>query len=375
MGFNYDYVKESLLEGSKKHCERSYLSERVLGITEVNNGIILPGRLHLGGGVLDDAQYYDHSFLHNEHPWGKAYAYDPEQLVESDEDVIYLGMFCNVWGHCITDCLSQLWPLLSDNVPEQVRNAKWVYTTLNGAPLPANFERLLGKLGISLEDMEQITTPTRFGKIYLPDSSFFIDKEEGCRKYTQEFLNTINKIMEDVAPDCSASKIYFTRTAIKDRKDFGEKTVEDVFRKLGYRIVSPEKHTLDEQLAMLKGCRSFASTEGSCSHNGVFLSPGSEIQIIRKADYFNGYQYPINSMKGLNVTYIDANKSNLHVLGIPNRGGPFYMCVTKELAAFAGTKRRFSVKEYCKYFCVVAIRNMLEIAHRALGKLKSLLKG
>ncbi|MBP3651721.1 MAG: glycosyltransferase family 61 protein [Clostridia bacterium] len=349
MKVNYDYVKKSMLKGTKERCEANYLSKLSLSITEINEATLLPGKMSEGGGIFDKDRYYDHSHLQNAYAWAKAYPFNESELIYDDREVLYLGMFHDTWGHCITDCISQLWPLFSENVPEYIRNAQWVYTTQHPAPLPANFFRLLQILGIDIEKLEYISKPTKFKKIYLPDKSFYVDADTKHRMYTLEYKDIIDRILSKIDADERYPKIYFTRTAFSGNRDFGEEAIEKVFRDMGYHIVSPEKFSFEEQVAMLKGCKSFTATEGSCSHNALFMQPGNELITIRKIDHFYAYQYPINAMKELNAICIDANLSHL-----PNNRkrpwlGPFFVYVNKRMAAFAGVQPHFPVKTYCRY--------------------------
>lgn len=364
MKFNYDYVKKSMLDQTKERCEADFLNKQPLCIAEINDGILLPGKMKEGGGIFDQERYYDQSFLHNAHPWAKAYAFDESELVYDDREVLYLGMLHDVWGHFITDCLTKLWPLFSEKVPGRIRNTKCIYTTLRNKPIPSSYFEVFRLIGIDIEGLEYISKPTKFKKIYLPDSSFYIDTNKGYRMYSPEFLDTINRITANIEADERYAKLYFTRTAVKNQRDFGEDAIEKAFKDLGYSIVSPEKHSFAEQVAMLKGCKTFASTEGSCSHNALFLTPGSKTIIIRKIDYLNGYQYQINSMKDLDITYIDANLSHLR---IPNEFpgyGPFFLYINKRMAAFAGIPAHFPLSVYLKYFKFAQKKKLAFLKHR-----------
>lgn len=302
-----------------------------------------------GGGIFDKDRYYDHFHLQNAYAWAKAYPCNESELIYDDREVLYLGMFHDTWGHCITDCLAHLWVLFSEKVPEHIRNAHLIYTTQPTRPLPSTFFKLLEILGIDFSKLEWVSKPTKFRRIYLPDKSIYLDADTNRRMYTPEYEDIINRIISKIDADERYPKLYFTRTAFSNNRDFGEDAVEKVFRDMGYHIVSPEKYSFEEQVAMLKGCKSFASTEGSCSHNALFMRSGSELIIIRKIDHPNRYQHLINYMKKLNVTYIDANLSHFP----DNRQrpwlGPFFVYVNKRMAAFAGVQPHFPVKTYCRY--------------------------
>ena len=96
--------------------------------------------------------------------------------------------------------------------------------------------------------------------------------------------------------------------------------------------------TLDEQLKVLYNCESFATTEGSISHNALFLKNGAHLVCLRKSAYINNYQFSINQMKMLRVTLIDAN------LTLPSDEPwfkPFFMYVSPQLRAWAKIRHSF----------------------------------
>ena len=131
-------------------------------------------------------------------------------------------------------------------------------------------------------------------------------------------------------------KVYLTRTrvGVNDR-EYGEKSIECIFRKKGFMIISPEKYSLEEQFNILTHCKELATTEGSISHSAIFCNPGTKLYLIRKSNYVNGYQTIINEIADLDVTYIDAHCS-LSEVQYGAMYGPFYMCITPELERFVG---------------------------------------
>lgn len=141
-------------------------------------------------------------------------------------------------------------------------------------------------------------------------------------------------------------KIYFSRTRLHDARDFGELAIEHLFANQGYRIVYPETLSFLEQVRMVSCCKTFAATEGSISHNAIFLHQGQQCVVLKKANYTNGYQYMIEHITGADTKYININHS------IHSRSpweGPFYMCPTSDLYTFLGIKK----KELCRWFSKV----------------------
>ncbi|MDO4497669.1 MAG: glycosyltransferase family 61 protein, partial [Bacteroidales bacterium] len=176
-------------------------------------------------------------------------------------------------------------------------------------------------------------------------------------------MEVVNAIKQRAVYDeSSPKKIYFSRAALFNGRDFGEKYIEQVFRQLGYQIVYPEKYSFAEQLTMLHNCESFAATEGSISHNVMFCRPEAEAIIIRKTRSCNRYQYSANKVAGCDLVYIDAHLSLFNVFG--NDFGPFFLYVNDNMSRFAQS-RGLSIKKhfplltflhYCLYVFWYALR-------------------
>ena len=132
-------------------------------------------------------------------------------------------------------------------------------------------------------------------------------------------------------------RIYFTRTALNDRKDFGEKRVEKLFESAGYKVLSPEKFSVDAQILLMSNCSHVVCTDGSVAHNALFCNSETKVTILLKADYVNGYQMMINDMVGYDLEYVDAN----HTIRHRKRpwAGPFYMSPTSHLRAYLNMRK------------------------------------
>lgn len=167
------------------------------------------------------------------------------------------------------------------------------------------------------------------------------------RYYTQEYRELIDRIISKVTAD-KQEKVYLTRTRLHDYRDYGEKKIEKAFKEKGYKIVSPERLTLKEQISIYKGANILATTEGSISHNAVFMRQGAQLVVLRKCDCFNTYQEAINDVHSLNVTYIDAHLSCFVDAKAP-WFGPFFLYCNDNLSRFLGCKKRFSTLLFMFY--------------------------
>ena len=106
---NYDglYNKEYHEDQIKlKHFYDQKLHFRI-----IENGTVLPFKnlpTTAGfGGIVDEKGTYIPTSFYNASGGG---AYTPtEEIQNSPATVVYIGMFYNGWGHCITDNLQRMW--------------------------------------------------------------------------------------------------------------------------------------------------------------------------------------------------------------------------------------------------------------------------
>lgn len=255
-----------------------------------------------------------------------------EAEIGKNNKAIYLGHFLNIWGHCITDNLSRLWYLKTDECKYLQKNGyKLVCTIYKSQFLLPNFIELLDLCDIDAHQIQIINVDETFTELIIPDRAF-----DEKHLYHYLFTTIIDTIVSKIEyNDKLPKKLYFSRVKLHTKRDFGEQYVEDVFRKLGYEIVYPEKHSLIEQLSMLKSCDSFAATEGSVSHNIMFCRNGIESIVIRKTVSLNGYQFSANAMRQCCCVYIDAHLSLFFVF---RDFGPFFIYVNDNLVRFANDR-------------------------------------
>lgn len=277
------------------------------------------------------------------------------QHVKSDAPkCIYLGLFLNIWGHCITDNLKKLWFLRTVECRKLQCEGYSICCALQGKDKQfiSNFKELLSYLDINADDIRVVTDVETFSVLIEPDNA--LDDKHHLH---QEYKNTIDIIRKNIPYDEKLpKKIYFSRSNLHNGRDFGEEYLEQVFSQLGYTIIHPEELTTEVQLKMLKSCDSFASTEGSISHNVMFCRPDVDAIIVRKTRSCNGYQYSSNVVCGGHFTYIDAHLSIWNIFG--NDFGPFFLYVNDNLVSFAKSrglaiKKQFPRMKFLHYILKV----------------------
>lgn len=339
-------VKEILREGESM----SHFYGEDLSFLSVHNGVVLPSGDWtddgcLPGGICDeDGKFIDQSGCRE--GGSIPYVYEEYDVEDVCEEVVFMGFFLNCYGHGITDHIKKLWFLQSNDykiLKKRNPRLKIIYIVENNQPLPSWQYEIFSLAGYDASDWCQVTKLTRFDNIIIPCNSLINTNE--FRQYTKEFCGTINRIKANVPLlQKPIEKLYFTRTGIRNLyRECGESRIEKVFKQKGYCIVRPEEISVKEQIAMMISCKSFASTEGSCAHNSIFCAPGTEVIILRKADYANSFQMMINDFAKLDVTYIDIHHSDRVDLKQPWHG-PFYLYVSPFL------RRKFHLLYSCPYW-------------------------
>lgn len=253
---------------------------------------------------------------------------------------IYVGHLLSIWGHCITDNFRKLWFLKSAQCKQLKENGFLIYYTLHQHTnhLSDNYKELLQYLDIDASEFNQIDEDTNFEVLYVPGDS--MDDEHHFYREYKDLIDTIyNRIPYS---DNTPKKVYFSRSRWNNGRDFGEKYIETVFQKMGYTIIYPEQMPLKEQLSILRSCDSFAATEGSVSHNMLFVKENAECIVIRKTRSCNGYQRTANSIRSFSIAYVESHLSIFNVFD--NGFGPFFMYVNDNLVQYAKSKG-FSVKK------------------------------
>lgn len=343
----YTYLYEFNQERYRRIAERSLKCREDLTSIVIENGYLLPNRFapcrcfgH--GGVLDaDKNYVKRSEVNAYSKYagtpekddemeiymGEGYEIKAEEAEYLDADVIYLGYLNNHWGHFLLDSVSRLYPFLKDTEGKY----RYAYVVNEGQEyIPgASIARFFELLGIS-ERVVFIHKVTKCRSITIPEQGFMINAY-----YSQEFLDVFQKVAEKV--DCSKyphyEKVYYARSSFKKAQEteVGESILLELFRKNGFTIISPEKCTLDEQIAIVRNTDLLAGITGTIPHNLLFAKPNQKMLIINKTHNLNLAQMDINIMKQAEVCYVDAYLAKFPVL---IGEGPFLLDRSPQLVKY-----------------------------------------
>ena len=295
-----------MLEGQTKY-EKSI----PLKILKVNNGIVHPlpppgcYSNETTGGVTDvDSKFIELSLTKRVSPknfsvkftdWycGANKNFKSETADYVDADVVFLGALPSHYGHFITEGLARLWFFLD---PENA-HYKGVYISDSRNN---KFLDCFRFFGIKDQDLIEITKPTRFRSIFVPEQSIRLQDY-----YHLKYKETIDKIKEKIEP-AKYNKVFFSKAKSTSGRAVGESPIQDVFERNGFTIVYPEKLSMYETISILKGCDEFGSTSGTNIHNSVFMNDRKAIICLNRSAHFHPIQTMIDRMKRLKATYVDT---------------------------------------------------------------------
>lgn len=350
----YSFYSDDIcdLEALKKSASLDrYVPNVTLNVKKLDGALIIPSKgLYLDGHILKDSYWggvVDEKFKYSE------ISHDFECC---NSTVYYIGTFHPCWGHDITDGTRLLWGMIPEIGGIKLnQNVKFAYSLCDGScQLPANFKQLLSYFGITDSNLLLITKPTKFHTVYLADESYWYDiKTDKKRTYSTVYKSFFDELCKRIVPNSNTptQTIYLSRSMWrKGNPDFGEFLIEAAIKKqLNCKIIHPENLTFSQMVTLLQQTKTLITTEGSISHNALFLQPGTNLIILRKAGFISYYQLMINQLKNLNITYIDAHRTHHFYDKNTPYYGPFFLFVNKALARFLGIQPKFPLIQYLKY--------------------------
>lgn len=242
-----------------------------------------------------------------------------------NEPVLYLG-HCYLmahFGHFLVEGMARTWALLY----KKYKNIKVVVAYENQHPMPRFIRTFLNALGVADENIIVIYKPTKFSHVFIPAQAM------NCKCYIAPIMNRVidTALVKLVDKKYKTyDKIYLSRSAIVNGHGCvsGERQIEKIFEKNGYKVIYPEQLTFNEQVTLAYNCTEMAGLAGSALHLALFMKKdGRVIQIKRNSDDTDNIyiQKQICDVRGLDLVWIfgsiEKTKTN-HYTDVPQIVGP-----------------------------------------------------
>ncbi|MDR0423310.1 MAG: glycosyltransferase family 61 protein, partial [Rickettsiales bacterium] len=222
-----------------------------------------------------------------------------------DEEVVYLGTKSWGHGHYIISFFNRLYFMLN----EKYKNKKVVFNCCSSFKGSEEYFDLINVFGIPNEQIIKVKEgcALQFKKVIIPEpTNCHIRQPHFTHQY---FSKCFHRITENIQSDYHYDKIYLTRIRQKEngvvagKHLFGEKKIENIFRKNGFEIICPDEHSVLEQVKMYKNCKTLASISGSAGHNNVFMRDGTNNIVIARNSWLR-IQAKIDEIKNINSVFI-----------------------------------------------------------------------
>lgn len=279
----------------------------------------LQGELINAGGVCDKDFNFLAGYDKGDPLLDYTTAYNPREITNSYETVIFCGDLNNHFGHFIQDSMTRLWYV----VKHREQNYK-LALLLNPTWRNWNFNtdddsyqlRLLKLLNIEKERILIVEKPTQFKKVIVPKQSVYWG--EG---YCSDLFGIVyDEARKSITPK-KEKKIYLSRSKAELKDIYNETYFEGFFKKQGFKILNPEHLPLEEQIAYVSGAEEIACTYGTLSHWSLFAKDNTKlINLLRYPYAINNRQLFIDHLRNLDSVYIDTN---LNILPSKHAGSPY----------------------------------------------------
>ena len=309
----------------------------------IDNGTICVDAADVSGGVYDAVgNLCDASITHRFGGHMRISKFKPTQNI-IDETVVFAGggYILSHFGHFLLEGMSRLYPVLDS----KYKNKKFVFVVgRKTKSLPRFVMEFLSGLGINSDNIILINKTTRFRGIYVPPQGAVITQ------YISPIMNNVfDKIARNMGNEKikTFDKIYLSRGKMNDGRTFGEKSIEKIFAKNGYKIIYPETLPLSHQITLAHNCKYMAGTAGTALHLALFMRPrGTVIQIKRNTIPGDSaeIQNDICVARKLNFTYIAGSIERVPSTHFTSQ--PQILGITPELKQFfIDNKFKFTARD------------------------------
>lgn len=201
------------------------------------------------------------------------------------------------FGHIVSEQISKLWAwdIFSQRFPQ----GKVLVGARNGKVSPL-FRDILLKYGIPESCIVPLKSPVHVEHLLCPSQLYEIPFFA-----SPKIKNIWDRLRSAYSPFSSIDefpkKIFLTRADDMVRPCRNKSVVEQIFSSEGYQIISPEKLSFPNQIALFARAQKIGGFGGSNTLNAIFATPGITKTIVKSETYDANNDFLISSIKGDNL--------------------------------------------------------------------------
>ncbi len=244
-------------------------------------------------GVLDGSNTLPRNLVECK---GDKYYYNPD---ESDEPVVlngdfyFIGSIHHHFGHFLVEGLSRLWALRY--IPEKLRsNLKYI---VYEDSIKEYAVKLLGRFGVSVEDIIFSPKHAILEKVFVPDVSY------KTHHWGSLYQAEVYEIFRELVTKSEGSEfIYLSRGNVPDRPLSNENELELRLKGMGFDIVHPELLDIETQLSVVKKAKVIVGPVGSQLYLSAFSEQFTNVVVCAPSNFYLPDDLLISSIKNLNLS-------------------------------------------------------------------------
>lgn len=202
------------------------------------------------------------------------------------------------FGHLLLEAVPAL--LLLDHAPPDAR-------ILTSLPLSRNLLVMAEALGVDIRRFRHFDGPLFVRLAYVPDRLVHLGRH--VHPLAREAFARIKRLGVNARVE-PVERIFLSRSRVPRRRLANEQEIEALFERLGFAIIHPEQHTLEEQVALMAGAKMVAGLGGSAMHLTVFSSPETRVLILASDGWLARIDVLLDQIEG-QLAYVFGNLEDL----------------------------------------------------------------
>lgn len=239
----------------------------------------------------------------------------PRRMPNIPEPVLYFGGFRRHYGLFLTEGISRLWPLASDQVEEGTPLVGGLGPTVDEAPF---IFRFLDGAGIRPDRITHFRELTLLRKVYVPHASFSI-RAQAFAEHAAVPLRFAKRVLgRDYVQRSEPLYLSRSRLAPQFQRQRGEEGLEEALRKEGVRVEHPETLTFDDQVRLVNEHSVVIGHIGSAFHTLLFAFPDRPRRSVLFTNHLSASQanyFLIDLLKGLRADYVLVENTDRTIKG------------------------------------------------------------
>ncbi len=344
---------------------------------KINNACILPNKpedTHIClfglGGVIDSSEELVRESVCHEgwFTWGGKYAFDSSVVHSVPDELVYMGLFADHWGHFLIDCSAYLWFLTSIDY-----NGQKIAVICRNDCLTKNIYDFFRLSGIDKDKILIIKDVTNAPSVIVPERA----KGEGyCYRDFKEPFRRIGIKNKDLFKN-RYENVYFSRTHLPAAKgkECGEELIEKALYDKGFNIIYPEECSLEEQIEVWNTAKEIVCINGTIPLNMAFsVNPDLQLIVLNKTPLTHQNLKDFEQIFDRKCVYIDCFDPRIFYKKALLGSGPFLIRQTREFEDYFEIKHSIhiatDVKNILRYFIMLFILKASDLKKRIINILQ-----